>query len=49
MHHAEHLFNNFGCFPVADAVAAVIGEGCSADKVLAVAVAVPTATQMQNL
>ena len=47
MHHAEHLFSNFGCFFVVDAVAAVNGEGCSADAILAVAM--PAATNMQNL
>ena len=33
MHHVEHLFNNFGCFSIADAVEIVNGEGCSADAV----------------
>jgi len=47
MHHAEHLFSNFGCFSVADAVAVAVGEGCSANAMLVVVV--PTTAQMQNL
>ena len=46
MHHIEHLFSNFGCFSVANTVAAAIGEGCSVDAVLAAAgLAAP---RMQN-
>ena len=36
MHHVEHLFSNFGCFSIVDVVATVVGEGCSADAVMAV-------------
>jgi len=47
MHHAEHLFSNFGCFSIVDAIATAVGEGCNTDAVLAVVV--PTTAQMQNL
>ena len=47
MHRAEHLFSNFGCFSVADAVVAAVGEGCSTDAVLAVAVS--ATVHMQHL
>jgi len=47
MHHVEHLFSNYGCFSVDAAATAVVGEGCSADAVLAVAG--PAAAQMQHL
>lgn len=33
MHHTEHQFSNLGCFSIVDAVAAAVGEGCSADAV----------------
>jgi len=29
MDHTEHLFNNLGCFSVADAATTIVGEGCS--------------------
>jgi len=47
MHHAEHRFSNFGCFSIFDAVVAKIGDGCSVDVVLAVAML--ARTNMHNL
>jgi len=47
MHHDDHHFSNFGCFSVANGVVAVVGEDCSVDAVLAVAV--PAVAQMQKL
>ena len=47
MHHTEHLFSNFGCFFVVEAIATAVGEGCSVDAALALAG--PAATQMQHL
>ncbi len=47
MHHVERLFSNFACFFIVGAVAATVGEGCSANRVLAIAV--PAVVHMKKL